>query len=151
MTHHAWSQIARSVFVDRDTNEVAVIPVDGVTVRTDQPPPADGPHINVPITLEILSLWWEDDRVTKDLETRVRIIYRGRQLEQLPIRVSMVATQLIRSRVRLEGIPYGGPGTHIYALDIRENGEWRMVAELPLVVSDGFQAMPGTIPPQNAG
>jgi hypothetical protein len=73
LIRHAWTVIAQQVFVDGDTNRVAIIPAEGVAANVPAQPGVPNQPFGIPMAVELLSLWWRASLADEaEFESRMR-------------------------------------------------------------------------------
>jgi hypothetical protein len=138
MIEHIWSVLCAHSIIDRETNNVSLIEVvEEVTVQAPIPPGPEGKPPLLTITPTIVTLWRREpeDQPTKG---------RGRMLilapyQNKPKQISVYEIDLsekLRLRLygTLPGIPFRGPGTYRFVIQLQDEGEqeWKEVTSIPL-------------------
>jgi hypothetical protein len=140
MIVHNFSVLCSRKIIDHETNSISLIDiVEEFTIQSPLPPMPEGQGsaLILPTPLNLFTLWTRepDDRPTKG-QGRVCLLTPH---QDAPKQISVYEIDLsdklrMRAYGTIPGIPFRGPGTYRFIVQLRDEGEeeWKDVALAPL-------------------
>jgi hypothetical protein len=125
--------IAQVVSVDRDSNSLSIINViDELAVGRETPDPPKGKAIPGGFSLSVVAVWYRSSADKPETgEARVQLIGPNskRPVGQAQTPLDLSGTiQRARTIFRMQFLPYQGPGTYTFVVQVTAGGgKWRRV------------------------
>ncbi|MCB9637393.1 MAG: hypothetical protein H6728_10345 [Myxococcales bacterium] len=134
MISHVWTVICSRSVIDEDTKNISLMDVvEQVTIDAESAKQKD---VLLPLPFEVVTLWSREDEAGKsNTEARLRLLSpEGTEINQQFYKIDLSEHPRMRTRIRVPGLPFVGPGNYVFCVDLRrQDGEtWREVARVPL-------------------
>jgi len=138
MPHLAWSLLAQSQAVDRETNAQSIFNIiEEVTIPADVKDPPSGEALSLGPSFACLQLWMRDQpEKAETASARVAVIGPNSQrLGEISFSVDLSDHPRTRAVLNLPFFPYMGPGTYSFVTEIQTGTDaWSPVSACPIVV-----------------
>ncbi len=128
---HIWTVICRLYLVDQLSNNPSLVDVlERISFKTDAPLEH---RIDIPVQLHIVSLWAKDhsDSATRNIKVRF-LSPDAEELFQIEHAIEFDTHSRIRVNGQIGSLPYTGDGTYEFEVCCQVDGEWSLVALIPL-------------------
>jgi hypothetical protein len=134
--YHAWTTVCQKSIIDRDSNNISLDILEQVSVS--MPPIPEGKDVIIlPISIEIVSLWYREmnEKGSKG-NGRIKIFDpKNNEVGSADIDIDLTNSHRHRTRIRLDGLPIlkdiVSQTFHI-TTEIESNDKWTEVARVPL-------------------
>ena len=132
MINHVWSLLCQHTLTDKDTNIVSIQCILEQVVIFASPIPGGV----LPIHAELTSLWVRG-KINDPESGQYRVTFstpsdKTTIVAEPPIDLSKV--ERLRSRIIFEQLPIEEEGRHLFIVELKKNGEWLVVANIPLLI-----------------
>lgn len=139
MPEHIWSVLCYKGCLDQYSNLVSLLDViEGIQLRSIGPLPAgEKAFVGLPFQLNLVSLWARAAPDTPEKFSVRALVVKPDGAEVVPqvfIDGDLTEKRRLRTFMRLDALPFGGPGVYRFAVECRSDDEWRRVASIPLEV-----------------
>lgn len=133
MIEHAWSIACARSSTDKETNNLSIFDViEQLNVLGPLPDPAT--KSAVPITYEIVSLWYRaDPKAPEETVGRIRLVGPNEAEvfgQEFP--VNLIDHPRMRTQLRSLGFPMLGAGRYMFLVEIRRNNNLESAARIPV-------------------
>jgi hypothetical protein len=140
MAHFDFALLAQSVSVDRESNNLSIINViDELTVPRETPDPPKGKILPAGFSFFLLMVWERSSAaVPETKEGRVLLVGPNskRPAGIAPIKIDLTGTNLrCRIMLRTDVLPYQGPGTYTFVVQLKAGAKWRRVGSRTMKVT----------------
>lgn len=140
MAEHIWTVLCRNGVLDKYTNQVSLHGiVENINLQVLQQPPPPGERVAVPIELVLVSLWWRSKPETPEtVELRFTFVPPSGKRETLQeMRLDLTEHQRSRAFLRINALPYFGPGLYHFLIHHKQKDRWKLVTSVPFEVEVG--------------
>jgi len=131
MIRHVWSVLCRQVYVDPETDEVALTLLDLLPAVTDEPAP-----MMVGTQFDLVTLWYCDIESAAFSYIVKATGPSGRALAETEVPAAQFVPPVhrMRTRLRFAGVAYDGPGVYWFRVMRLVDGQEILDAEVPLAI-----------------
>ncbi|MCL5019819.1 MAG: hypothetical protein M1426_05070 [Patescibacteria group bacterium] len=144
MIKHIWSILAQKAIIEAQTNSLSLIGVlEELTVGINKSPNNKSSIVNVPISYEVVSYLSRDNEGANP-EMKIEIFNpEGKMIKSFEYTVNWEkGKSRMRAKVNINGFVVDGEGNYMFRIELKEKGEYRTVAELPLLVKLTDELLP---------
>ena len=137
MAKHVWSVLAQRVIQDRTSNQLSLIDlIDVISVKFDRPPDSEK-QLAFQLNLQLVSSWMRSNPATPEQgTTRLSVVSPTgkRSVGSGELLIDLRTTPNARTIFRTGKLPYTGPGTYGFVVELRQGKSWKRVASVPFEV-----------------
>ena len=144
MIKHIWSIIAQKAMIEAQTNSLSLIGVlEEITVGINKNLNNENSTINVPINYDVVS-YLSRDKEGPNPEMKIEIVNpAGKIVKSFEYIVDWEkGKQRMRAKVNINGFVVDGEGNYTFKIGLKENGDYKTLAELPLLVRLSNEPLP---------
>lgn len=142
---HIWSVLSDKSLINEDSGQISMIDcLEVINLPEEMAREIEGKKVNIPIKLEILSLWVdENNNVDSDRKIDVKIDYidpKGNEMGSLPQTFELhKGFKRIRSRIKVIGLAVNGLGDYLFRVSFKDNKDkdYLVASEIPLTIQVG--------------
>jgi len=137
MFDHVWTVLCSNSVVDQDTKVISLHEVvEQINGFGPAPPRDDDKNILIPFTGEVVSLWVRSSKSGPCKGTGLMKVKSPENKYILfnEFDIDLTRHVRLRSRMKLPGLPYRGPGQYFIETYYKKDGsgEWEKVSSVPL-------------------
>lgn len=148
MIKHIWSVLCQRSSVDQQSNnvslfdvfealEVGINPVSNIKT-------VDNPEFNIPVQYQVVTLWTITDAKNNEGEVRITLINPDGK-EKILVNSDLKfppGKRRMRSINQIQGLPVNKSGDCHFIIELKQEGKFQKVADLPLEVKLNINAIP---------
>lgn len=135
-----WALLAQSHAIDRQTNILSIFnQIDEITVGAEATPGS-----LVAPSFSFVSLWSRSDVERPEIgELRIFVVDgNGKRVGETTSQIDL--KEYLRSRCifGIPALPFSGPGTYFFDVQVKRGASWKSVKKVPLVVKQAQASAP---------